>query len=104
MFRLDWYQQGAAGPIRIVMSGELSEAAHEAMAAALERARGESATVELDLSNVTRVDRSIVHCLAHLCAEGVSVSVSRCPAYLERWFREERAASGPERANEDSGS
>ncbi len=102
MFRLDWHQQGPSGPIRLVVSGELSEAAHDAMVAALERAQRESATVELDLSNVTRVDRSVVHCLAHLCAEGVSVSVSRCPAYLERWFREERAASGPERPNEDS--
>jgi len=102
MFRLDWYQQGPSGPIRLVMSGELTEAAHDAMAAALEQARAESATVELDLSNVTRVDRSVVHCLAHLCAEGVSVSVSRCPAYLERWFREERAAADPEPPNEDS--
>jgi ABC-type transporter Mla MlaB component len=100
MFRLDWHQQGSSGSIRLVVSGELSEAAHEAMAAALERAHRESATVELDLSNVTRVDRSVVHCLAHLCAEGVTVSVSRCPAYLERWFREERAAD-QERPNED---
>lgn len=102
MFRLDWFQEGPSGPIRLVVSGELSEAAHDAMASALERAHRESATVELDLSNVTRVDRSVVHCLAHLCAEGISVSVSGCPAYLERWFREERAASGPEQPNEDS--
>jgi ABC-type transporter Mla MlaB component len=102
MFRLDWIQEGPSGPIRLVVSGELSEAAHEAMASALARARRESAAVELDLSNVTRVDRSVVHCLAHLCAEGVSVSVSRCPAYLERWFREERASSAPEPPNEDT--
>jgi ABC-type transporter Mla MlaB component len=101
MFRLDWHQQGPSGPIRLVVSGELSEAAHAAMAAALERARSESATVELDLSNVTRVDRSVVHCLAHLCAEGVTVSVSRCPAYLERWFREERAQSETNRSGDD---
>lgn len=102
MFRLDWYQQGPAGPIRIVVSGELTEAAHDAMVAAFERARQLSVTVELDLSNVTRVDRSVVHCFAHLCAEGVAVSVTRCPAYLERWFREEREASAGSGASDDT--
>jgi ABC-type transporter Mla MlaB component len=100
MFRLDWNQERPSGPIRLVVSGELCEAAHDAIVAALERARLQAATVELDLSNVTRVDRSLVHCLAHLCTEGVSVTVSRCPAYLVRWFREERTA-GPEPANDD---
>lgn len=101
MFRLDWNQERPSGPIRLVVSGELCEAAHEAIVAALERARQQAATVELDLSNVTRVDRSLVNCLAHLCVEGVTVTVSRCPAYLERWLREERATAGPDQANED---
>lgn len=91
MFRLDWFQERPSGPIRLVVSGELCSAAREAVVSALERAQREATTVEIDLRDVTRVDRSIVSCLAHLCGGGVSVS--RCPAYLERWFREERAAS-----------
>lgn len=100
MFRLDWYQPQASGPVRLIVSGELSPAAHEAMVAALERARQEAVSVELDLHDVTRVDRSVVCGLAQLCAQGVSFG--RCPAYLERWFREERAASDPDDPGEGS--
>lgn len=88
MFRLDWYQPQPCGPVRLIVSGELTPAAHEAMVAALERARREAVSVELDLHDVTRVDRSVVCGLAQLYAKGVSFG--RCPAYLARWFREER--------------
>lgn len=90
MFRLDWFQPQPGGPIRLVVSGELSEAAHDAVTTAVARARREAAAVELDLHDVTRVDRSVVIGLAELCEHGVSVF--RCPAYLERWLRDELGA------------
>lgn len=101
MFRLDWVQQHPSGPVRLVVSGEVDGAAREAVMAALARARQQALDVELDLRDVTRVDRAVVNCLAHLCGPGVSVA--RCPAYLERWFREERAASPAARQDVPNG-
>ena len=90
MFRIDRHQAQPSAPVRLVVSGELGEAARADLFAALERAARDAAVVELDLYDVTRVDRSMVGCLAVLCAKGVQVV--RCPAYLERWFRDEREA------------
>lgn len=94
MFRIDRHQAQPSDAVRLVVSGELTEAARVDLFAVIEGAQREAAMVELDLHDVTRVDRSMVGCLAVLCAKGVQVA--RCPAYLERWFRDEREAAALE--------
>ena len=69
------------------LSGQLTEEYLAEIRRLLDQARDISPLVQLDLSNVTFVDRPAM--LFLLSAHAADVTVKNCPSYVLRWIEQE---------------
>lgn len=86
MFRIDSVQTPGI-PRRLVLTGDLGPDARDELVRAVEGALVDVGGVELDLGDVTSIDRAVVCYLATM--RGPTVSIVRAPAYVARWLGQE---------------
>lgn len=89
MFRIDSIQT-PGGRRRLVLAGDLGHDAHEELVRAVQAALTDAGGVDLDLGDVTSIDRAVVSYLAAL--PGPAVTIVRAPAYVCRWLGQEGRA------------
>jgi hypothetical protein len=68
------------------LSGRITDQDVDVLRAALER---ETGAVDIDLGDVSLIDRDAVKVLAF--SEGNGVGLRNCPAYIREWINRERA-------------
>jgi ABC-type transporter Mla MlaB component len=66
------------------LTGDLGADARDELVRAVEGALIDDRAVELDLGDVTSIDRAVVCYLAQL--RGPAVRITRAPAYVARWL------------------
>jgi ABC-type transporter Mla MlaB component len=76
----------SASVVTLVLNGKFGEDALPQLEVALSDAKNLHATVYLDLSEVTLVDRKAVEYLSSQAAR--NVKLVNCPVYLLRWIKQ----------------
>lgn len=83
MFRIDSVRTPGARRL-LVLTGDLGADARDELVRAVEGALTDDGAVELDLRDVTSIDRAVVCYLAQL--RRPVVTIARAPAYVARWL------------------
>jgi ABC-type transporter Mla MlaB component len=83
MFRIDSVRTPGARRL-LVLTGDLGTDARDELVRAVEGALNADGAIELDLGDVTSIDRAVICYLAQL--RGPTVGITRAPAYVARWL------------------